>query len=177
MKTSLARTLTLGTMLMTFTLTSCSGPVGYGGAYGYGGSTGTSTVTGALIGAGAGGIIGNQRHRGLEGAAIGGILGALAGSMMGGGQRGYPPPQQGYYSQPGYNQQGYGGQGYNQNQNYYGQGYGSQGNLPPPPPPQGNQQAPGFGFTQPNSFYPTNGYANGIGPQPGNNPYAFGTWQ
>jgi hypothetical protein len=44
----------------------------------------TGTVAGGVLGAAAGGIIGNQsRHRGLEGAAIGGALGALAGSMVG----------------------------------------------------------------------------------------------
>ncbi len=44
----------------------------------------TGTVAGGLLGAAAGGIIGNQsRHRGLEGAAIGGALGALGGAMVG----------------------------------------------------------------------------------------------
>ena len=40
-------------------------------------------VLGAATGALAGGIIGNQRHRGLEGAAIGGVIGAVAGSVVG----------------------------------------------------------------------------------------------
>lgn len=159
MKTSFVRPLTFGTLLLSLGLTSCADPYGYGyggGGYGYNGGYGggygrsaaNSTVAGALIGAGAGGIIGNQRHRGLEGAAIGGVLGALAGSMIGNSQRGYP--QQGCYSQPGYSQPNC-APGYNRNL--------------------------GYGFTQPNSYYPTNGYANGFGPQPGNNPYAFGTWQ
>lgn len=56
------------------------------------------TVIGALGGAAAGGIIGNQSGRGLEGAAIGAGLGALAGNAIGnsrdqqryyGGRRGY----------------------------------------------------------------------------------------
>lgn len=65
----------------------------------------TGTVIGALGGAAAGGIIGNQSGRGLEGAAIGAGLGALGGNMIGGAQdqrnaqRYYapPPPPPGYY--------------------------------------------------------------------------------
>ena len=155
MKTSLVRALTFGTLLLTFGLTSCADPYGYGyggGGYGgynqgYGGGYGRSsaggTVAGALIGAGAGGIIGNQRHRGLEGAAIGGVLGALAGSMLSNGQR--PYPQQGY-----------------------GQPYGQQSCLP-----QNGYGQPGYGYGQPSSYYPGNTY----GRLPGNNPYAFGNWQ
>lgn len=41
------------------------------------------TVIGALGGAAAGGIIGNQSGRGLEGAAIGAGLGGLAGNAIG----------------------------------------------------------------------------------------------
>lgn len=41
------------------------------------------SVIGALGGAAAGGIIGNQSGRGLEGAAIGAGLGALAGNALG----------------------------------------------------------------------------------------------
>lgn len=172
MKTSFIRTLTFGTLLLTFSLTSCVDPYYGGGGYGgynqgYGGyngggyarSTGSSTVAGALIGAGAGGIIGNQRHRGLEGAAIGGILGALAGSMMGGGQRSYP--QQGYnqsYNQGGYNQ------GYSQP--YYNQGGYSQPAYP---------QQSGYGYGQPTSYGPSSDpYA--FSPQ-SNNPYGPGNWQ
>jgi len=43
----------------------------------------TGTVIGALGGAAAGGIIGNQSGRGLEGAAIGAGLGALGGNAIG----------------------------------------------------------------------------------------------
>lgn len=46
----------------------------------------TGTVIGALGGAAAGGIIGNQSGRGLEGAAIGAGLGALGGNLIGGSQ-------------------------------------------------------------------------------------------
>ncbi|MES2595538.1 MAG: YMGG-like glycine zipper-containing protein [Verrucomicrobiota bacterium] len=78
----------------------------------------TGTVIGALGGAAAGGIIGNQSGRGLEGAAIGAGLGALAGNAIGDSSdrrnsyygngyynngyynRGYARP--GYYSSPGY---------------------------------------------------------------------------
>ena len=70
-------------------------------------------MAGALLGAGAGGIIGNQSGRGLEGAAIGGILGALAGNAIGqsrqqqqfaprGFNRGYGQPQYGPAYQSGY---------------------------------------------------------------------------
>ncbi len=63
-------------ILATFTLTSCtSGP-----------NARTGTVIGALGGAAAGGIIGNQSGRGLEGAAIGAGLGGLGGNMIGGAQ-------------------------------------------------------------------------------------------
>lgn len=41
------------------------------------------TVIGALGGAAAGGIIGSQSGRGLEGAAIGAGLGAVAGNTIG----------------------------------------------------------------------------------------------
>ncbi len=46
----------------------------------------TGTVLGALGGAAAGGIIGNQSGRGLEGAAIGAGLGAFGGNMLGNAQ-------------------------------------------------------------------------------------------
>lgn len=80
------RVVAVGSISGLVTLTSCTAP--YGG-YGYGPGIGggpratQGTVAGALIGAGAGGIIGNQSGRGLEGAAIGGVLGALAGSAIG----------------------------------------------------------------------------------------------
>jgi hypothetical protein len=46
----------------------------------------TGSVIGGLTGAAAGGIIGNQSGRGLEGAAIGAGLGALAGNAIGNSQ-------------------------------------------------------------------------------------------
>jgi 5'-3' exoribonuclease 2 len=46
----------------------------------------TGTVLGGLGGAAAGGIIGHQSGRGLEGAAIGAGLGALGGNVIGGSQ-------------------------------------------------------------------------------------------
>ena len=50
-------------------------------------TTGTRTRTGAigggLLGAAAGGIIGHQSGKGLEGAAIGAATGALAGGLVG----------------------------------------------------------------------------------------------
>jgi hypothetical protein len=46
----------------------------------------TGTAIGALGGAAAGGIIGNQSGRTLEGAAIGAGLGAVGGNVIGGAQ-------------------------------------------------------------------------------------------
>ena len=67
---------TLTILLSTTLLTACSsGP-----------NARTGTVIGALGGAAAGGIIGNQSGRGLEGAAIGAGLGALGGNAIGGAQ-------------------------------------------------------------------------------------------
>ena len=96
----------------------------------------TGTVIGALGGAAAGGIIGNQSGRGLEGAAIGAGLGALGGNAIGNAQdqrnaqyydqqRGYD--NRGYNNDPRYNN-GYQGQrrpsGYYPNgQPYYGNPY------------------------------------------------------
>jgi uncharacterized protein YcfJ len=63
-------------ILATASLSSCaSGPNAQRG-----------TVIGALGGAAAGGIIGNQSGRGLEGAAVGAGLGALAGNAIGNSQ-------------------------------------------------------------------------------------------
>jgi len=65
--------LSLIPMLAISSLSSCaSGPNAQQG-----------TVIGALGGAAAGGIIGNQSGRGLEGAAIGAGLGAVAGNTIG----------------------------------------------------------------------------------------------
>ena len=69
-------TLIICTLLIPFSMVSCtSGP-----------NARTGTVVGALGGAAAGGIIGNQRGRGLEGAAIGAGLGGLGGNVIGGAQ-------------------------------------------------------------------------------------------
>lgn len=66
----------------------------------------TGTVLGALGGAAAGGIIGHQSGRGLEGAAIGAGLGGIGGNMIGNAQdqrnyQNYQYQQQrrGYYQQ------------------------------------------------------------------------------
>jgi len=79
----------------------------------------TGTVIGALGGAAAGGIIGNQSGRGLEGAAIGAGLGALGGNAIGNSQ----DQRNAQY----YNQQQYQGRrptGYYSNgQPYYGSPY------------------------------------------------------
>ena len=71
----------------------------------------TGTVLGGVAGAATGGIIGNQKGKGLEGAALGGGIGAIAGNLLGSAsdQRNYnnqvrnpdyqqPRPQ--YYQQP-----------------------------------------------------------------------------
>lgn len=68
----------------------------------------TGSVIGGLGGAAAGGIIGSQSGRGLEGAAIGAGLGALAGNAIGNSQ-----DQRRYYNS------GYGYGPYN-NRPYYG---------------------------------------------------------
>ena len=46
-------------------------------------NTKRKAVTGGVIGAAAGGIIGHQSGRGLEGAAIGAGAGAVAGGVVG----------------------------------------------------------------------------------------------
>ena len=62
--------------IASLTLTACtSGP-----------NARTGTAIGALGGAAAGGIIGNQSGRALEGAAIGAGLGGLGGNVIGGAQ-------------------------------------------------------------------------------------------
>ncbi len=168
MKTSLVRTLTFGTLLLTFTLSSCADPYGYGSGYGgggygnsgYGGYGGQprgaqGTVVGAMLGAAAGGIIGNQSHRGLQGAAIGGILGALAGNAFQGSRRPQQYSQSNYSSGSGYGNQGY-SQGYSQPSYQQGYGYGQQ-----------NGYNPNYGY----------GQQGGYSQQPNSNPYAFGNWQ
>lgn len=68
------KTLILGTLLTSLSLISCTG----------GPNARTGTAIGALGGAAAGGIIGSQSGRGLEGAAVGAGLGALGGNLIGG---------------------------------------------------------------------------------------------
>lgn len=117
--TSIPRLLTLGSLGLCLTLSSCVvAPYGPGCAYhqpcGYGGggySAGgfrappaEGSVGGALLGAAAGGIIGHQSGRGLEGAAIGGLLGALAGGSLQNSRqaRCVQPAYSPAYSQPAY---------------------------------------------------------------------------
>lgn len=70
------KTLPIIALVSILTFTSCtSGP-----------NARTGTVVGALGGAAAGGIIGNQSGRGLEGAAIGAGAGAIGGNVIGGAQ-------------------------------------------------------------------------------------------
>jgi uncharacterized protein YcfJ len=66
-----------------FLLGQCMAPAGP--------NTQVGTATGALLGAAAGGIIGHQSGRGLEGAAIGAAGGGAAGALYGNAadQRGY----------------------------------------------------------------------------------------
>jgi uncharacterized membrane protein len=64
----------------------------------------TGTVLGALGGAAAGGIIGHQSGRGLEGAVIGAGIGGLGGNMIGGAQ---DQRNAQYYNSRGYNQPQY----------------------------------------------------------------------
>ncbi len=61
-----------------FGLTNCAEPTGP--------NTQRGAVTGALIGAAAGGVIGNQSGRALEGAAIGAAAGGGAGALYGNSQ-------------------------------------------------------------------------------------------
>jgi len=80
------------------------------------------TGAGAVIGGGAGAVIGSQlaaRGRRTEGSILGGVVGAVIGSQVGRSSsdacRSYQSSygSRGYYSQ-GYGQQGYGHQGYSQ---------------------------------------------------------------
>ncbi len=64
--------------LCAFSLTNCAEPSGP--------NTQRGAVTGALIGAAAGGIIGNQSGRALEGAAVGAAAGGGAGALYGNSQ-------------------------------------------------------------------------------------------
>lgn len=88
----------------------------------------TGTVIGALGGAAAGGIIGNQSGRGLEGAAIGAGLGALAGNAIGNSS-----DQRNSYYGNGYYNNGYYNNGYHRPSYGYSRPY-SPGYYPPPAP-------------------------------------------
>ena len=95
MKTN--RNLTIASMAaVTLLLTGCAGNP-------YMTNAQTADATGgALLGAVAGAVIGNQTGAGLAGAAIGAGVGGLAGAGMGNQpqyQQPYQPPQ---YQQPGY---------------------------------------------------------------------------
>ena len=72
--------LTIGILsgITALALTNCAAPTGP--------NTQRGAVTGGLLGAAAGGIIGHQSGRGLEGAAIGGATGAGAGALYGNAQ-------------------------------------------------------------------------------------------
>jgi len=64
--------------LCAFSLTNCAAPAGP--------NTQRGAVTGGLLGAAAGGIIGHQSGRALEGAAIGAAAGGGAGALYGNAQ-------------------------------------------------------------------------------------------
>ena len=86
-----------GMAAVTLLLTGCAG-----NPYMTNGQTADATG-GALLGAVAGAIIGNQTGAGLAGAAIGSGVGGLAGAGMGNQQPQYQQPyQQPQYQQPGY---------------------------------------------------------------------------
>ena len=97
MKTN--RNLTIaGLAAVTLLLTGCAGK-----PYMTNGQTADATG-GALLGAVAGAVIGNQTGAGLAGAAIGAGIGGLAGAGMGNQQ---PPQYQQPYQPPQYQQPGY----------------------------------------------------------------------
>lgn len=70
--------LTIVCGLCAFSLSNCAEPTGP--------NTQRGAVVGGLLGAAAGGVIGHQSGRGLEGAAIGGAAGAGAGALYGNAQ-------------------------------------------------------------------------------------------
>lgn len=90
MKTN--RNLITGMAAVTLLLTGCAG-----NPYMTNAQT-ADTTGGALLGAVAGAVIGNQTGVGLAGAAIGAGIGGLAGAGMGN----QPPEYQQPYQQPGY---------------------------------------------------------------------------
>jgi uncharacterized protein YcfJ len=67
--------LTLASSIAALALSNCAAPVGP--------NTQRGAATGALLGAAAGGVIGHQSGRGLEGAAIGAAGGGTAGAVFG----------------------------------------------------------------------------------------------
>jgi uncharacterized protein YcfJ len=69
------RILALTSALVAITLSNCAAPAGP--------NTQRGIATGGLLGAAAGGIIGHQSGRGLEGAAIGAAAGGTAGGLYG----------------------------------------------------------------------------------------------
>ena len=97
MKTNRNRTIAsmtaAGMAAVTLLLTGCAG-----NPYMTNGQTADATG-GALLGAVAGAIIGNQTGAGLAGAAIGAGIGGLAGAGMGNQQ---PPPVNNPQCPPGY---------------------------------------------------------------------------
>lgn len=60
--------------------------IGFGCATGQSVHTKEKAVMGGLLGAAAGGVIGHQSGRGLEGAAIGAAAGSVAGGVVGSAQ-------------------------------------------------------------------------------------------
>ena len=104
MKTNRNRTITgmaaASMAAVTLLLTGCAG-----NPYMTNGQAADATG-GALLGAVAGAIIGNQTGAGLAGAAIGAGVGGLAGAGMGNQQPQYQQPYQQQYQQPQYQQPG-----------------------------------------------------------------------
>ncbi len=68
----------IASAICSIALSNCAAPSGP--------NTQRGAVTGGLIGAAAGGILGHQSGRALEGAAIGGAAGAGAGALYGNSQ-------------------------------------------------------------------------------------------
>jgi 5'-3' exoribonuclease 2 len=67
--------LTFTSAVAAISLSNCAAPAGP--------NTQRGAATGALLGAAAGGVIGHQSGRGLEGAAIGAAGGGTAGALFG----------------------------------------------------------------------------------------------
>ncbi|MES2474958.1 MAG: glycine zipper domain-containing protein [Verrucomicrobiota bacterium] len=69
------KSLAFTSLLAAIALSNCAAPAGP--------NTQRGIATGGLLGAAAGGIIGHQSGRGLEGAAIGAAAGGTAGGLYG----------------------------------------------------------------------------------------------